>query len=497
MTTTLTRPPRQDVVLTDKQSARRIDEQGFLHVDGCNISKACVNPYRGSEIPNYQALGLDPVKVYRLFRDPEELEKAADTFNNLPLMDNHIEVSAFDLEDPEIKKHWVGSIGNDVRFKAPYLVGGLVVNTAGAIMGEQSKEQTELSCAYRYELDMTPGVFDGQAYDGRMTNIRGNHVALVDEGRAGHDVTVKDSASKLITEVRLDITDLRKIVDESLRPIRRMLGLEKTGGVTADENPEGINQYTGNQLSEKAGSASEKAEKASQGAGTKASLQKAANLQRQAAQAHKDAALTHKAEGNMQRAEYHAGKVREHGAALQQHNQELSTMHDSVTADATPDLALDIIKHVKGHKDSAGKSAPWVIVSEKTGKVIWSGGSKEAAVKQLRNVEGHKADDKKMPVRSKGVTVEDDNPEGVNQYTGGSGNAKGGAAYTKASNEASRLSRQANRSGKSSHHIAAAQAHENAARVSLNRESKARHESQARNYRTFAAGAHDSITIDT
>ena len=40
---------------------------------------------------------------------------------------------------------------------------------------------------------MTPGVYEGHRYDGIMTNIRGNHVALVKDGRAGTDVVVQDA----------------------------------------------------------------------------------------------------------------------------------------------------------------------------------------------------------------------------------------------------------------------------------------------------------------
>ncbi len=40
---------------------------------------------------------------------------------------------------------------------------------------------------------MEAGEIDGQAYDGRMTQIRGNHLALVEVGRAGSDVIVADN----------------------------------------------------------------------------------------------------------------------------------------------------------------------------------------------------------------------------------------------------------------------------------------------------------------
>ncbi|MFY3690853.1 DUF2213 domain-containing protein, partial [Achromobacter xylosoxidans] len=42
----------------DRATVRRIDVDGRMHVEISNISKATVNPYRGSEIPDWEALGL-------------------------------------------------------------------------------------------------------------------------------------------------------------------------------------------------------------------------------------------------------------------------------------------------------------------------------------------------------------------------------------------------------------------------------------------------------
>jgi uncharacterized protein len=69
---------------------------------------------------------------------------------------------------------------------------------AEAIRVVEDETKRELSSAYRYQADMTPGLSpDGEAYDGIMRpgSIIGNHVALVAEGRAGSDVMVKDSAN--------------------------------------------------------------------------------------------------------------------------------------------------------------------------------------------------------------------------------------------------------------------------------------------------------------
>lgn len=179
----------RDCLALDRASVRIVDQDGRLHVEITNISKAVVNPYRGAEIPDFERLGLDPDRIYFLLRDPQELEKAAATFNNIPLLSKHIPVTA---DEPQ-KEFIVGSTGTDASFEAPYLKNSLVVWDAVAIAGIESREQQELSSAYRYEADMTPGTYQGAAYDGVMRNIRGNHVALVEVGRAGPDVVVGDS----------------------------------------------------------------------------------------------------------------------------------------------------------------------------------------------------------------------------------------------------------------------------------------------------------------
>lgn len=182
--------PNPNLMALDRQSARSVDADGRLHVSRTNISKAAVNPYYGREIPGWQQLGLDGDKVYHLYRDPEELAKGAGTFNNLPILNKHLPVT---VDSPQ-KDNVVGSIGSDVTFSEPYLQASMCIWDSSAIAGVESEKQCELSCGYRYDPDMTPGATSGgEAYDGVMRNIRGNHLALVEVGRAGPDVVVADN----------------------------------------------------------------------------------------------------------------------------------------------------------------------------------------------------------------------------------------------------------------------------------------------------------------
>lgn len=178
-----------DITLAFDKSARSIDQDGRMHVETTNISKANVCPYYGREIPGADSLGLNPDKIYMLYRDPKELALAADSFNNIPLLSKHVRVHA---DDPQ-SKYVVGSTGTDAHFDGTYLRNSIVIWDRLAIDGVESKEQCELSSAYRYTVDWTPGTVDNVAYDGRMTEIIGNHVALVEVGRAGPDVVVNDS----------------------------------------------------------------------------------------------------------------------------------------------------------------------------------------------------------------------------------------------------------------------------------------------------------------
>lgn len=186
---------KQDRLAIDRghvESARTFDDDGHLHVKDVPISKANVCPYNGREIPNWQELGLNPDRVYQLLRDPEELAKGAATFNGKPLLDLH-PTRANTAQDNN-RQQTVGSVHN-VHWDPPYLrAGDFHVWDGGSIAGIQDDAQSQLSSSYRYDADMTPGVYQGVAHDGTMRNIRANHVALVPEGRAGSDVVVNDAA---------------------------------------------------------------------------------------------------------------------------------------------------------------------------------------------------------------------------------------------------------------------------------------------------------------
>ncbi|AVA37619.1 hypothetical protein C3Z06_04810 [Cupriavidus metallidurans] len=188
-----------DVILAfDRESVRKYDTDGRMSVQVSRISKAGVNPYYGREIVKWDELGLDPDRVYNLFRPPEELRRAASTFNKIPILAIHKHVSA---KDPK-KELIIGTTGSNSAFDGEYLTNDLAFWDAEFISKIESDEQRELSSSYRYTPVLENGSYNGQPYDIRMTEIEGNHVALVVEGRAGPDVLVFDSQIQSPEKVR-------------------------------------------------------------------------------------------------------------------------------------------------------------------------------------------------------------------------------------------------------------------------------------------------------
>lgn len=184
---------------------REIDDNGYLRVSSCNITKSQIRPYYGREIPGWRDFELDPDTIYNVYCPEEELKKALESFNNLPLTREHIEVDVENVPKDKI----VGSLGDRAEYKKPYVKNSLIVYDKKDIDWILSGKKKELSCGYRYTPVRQGGEFDGKHYDFVMTDIIGNHVALVREGRAGHDVMVADESPNF-TESQNDNTINKK-----------------------------------------------------------------------------------------------------------------------------------------------------------------------------------------------------------------------------------------------------------------------------------------------
>lgn len=197
-----------------QESKRSADHNGFMYLADNPVSKIGVYPYLGSEIP---VAGLDPEKVYGVYRPAEELGKdsAIESAKLQPFIDNHAVLGKNGM--PAERKGIQGYLGEQVRFDGIYLRSNIKIPSAAAqSLIEAGK--IELSPAYYCDWSPEPGVFDGQPYQFTQRNILFNHLALVDEGRTGPDVAIQDSKIMLNDRHMTMTLDSKELLPMALAP---------------------------------------------------------------------------------------------------------------------------------------------------------------------------------------------------------------------------------------------------------------------------------------
>lgn len=181
--------------------SKEVDSNSFELVRDNPLSAEGVYLYSGKMIglPN-----LDPDKLYPVYRPAEELEKAADSFNNVPFIIGHEMIG--EGATPYDQRPASGVLTN-VKYKAGKLYGDL------KIWSEKMKDKIlsgvkELSLGYKSIYERSRGVFNGQTYDFVQRNLRGNHLALVKNGRMGSEMRVYDAKEAMTFDsIEFDINN--------------------------------------------------------------------------------------------------------------------------------------------------------------------------------------------------------------------------------------------------------------------------------------------------
>ena len=165
-------------------SKRVVDINGWITIKDNPILKAGIFPYLGSEIGQGE-----PTRVYKVLRSEEELSKpeTIKSFELVPLINEHFVLGELgtDTDDKPID----GIVGESIYFEAPYLKSNIKV------FGKHIKKLIEvgkIELSAGYSCKYIP-VENNPDYDFIQTDIRANHLALVEAGRNGSDVAVQDS----------------------------------------------------------------------------------------------------------------------------------------------------------------------------------------------------------------------------------------------------------------------------------------------------------------
>lgn len=178
------------VQLADRISvptSRTINDQGQMIVP-CSFART------GSQLYTAGQLGLQDVdsnKIITVYRDEKDVfcQDAMDSFRSAPVTIGHpkddkgIPIKVTSINSKELQ---VGALeGMPVRDEDT--LGGVLVLTNQIAIDTLEEGKQELSAGYTCDIEE----LDGKLY---QRNIRANHIAIVDKGRAGSSCRISDEA---------------------------------------------------------------------------------------------------------------------------------------------------------------------------------------------------------------------------------------------------------------------------------------------------------------
>ncbi|MBX5190135.1 DUF2213 domain-containing protein [Rhizobium sp. NZLR3b] len=143
--------------------------------------------YLGDEV------GKPEMRVVRVYRPEEEVfsDASLQSFTHAPVTDDH-------PKDAVTSANWkdlaVGEVSTAAKKDGEWVWLPLILKDAAAISKVEG-DKRELSAGYTCELVWGDGVTpSGEAYDAKQTNIKINHLAIVDRARAGSQARIGDGA---------------------------------------------------------------------------------------------------------------------------------------------------------------------------------------------------------------------------------------------------------------------------------------------------------------
>lgn len=156
----------------------KIDEvTGFL-TSSVVLSRTGSQNYYGYEL----GLPERAFEIIPVMRTQEEVfrRESLDSFINLVVTNDH---PMEDVTVENVKRLQVGSVSNIEADKAAGVVTGVITITDKKTIEDILEGKKEVSVGYTY--DLTPAKEDTNGYEFEQKNIKGNHLAIVQEGRCG------------------------------------------------------------------------------------------------------------------------------------------------------------------------------------------------------------------------------------------------------------------------------------------------------------------------
>jgi len=179
------------------------DVTGFL-TSPVTLARVGVQYYYGFEL-DLNDRALDRIGVYR---PPNEVfhEDSVASFVNLVVTDDHPNgVVSID----NVKSLQVGTVTLNDTPQALGVLTGVVTITDKEEIEKVKSGKTEVSVGYSNDLKQESGVYNNDVYEFIQTNIRANHLAIVDAGRCGPacKITLDNDKKETVMKITIDGID--------------------------------------------------------------------------------------------------------------------------------------------------------------------------------------------------------------------------------------------------------------------------------------------------
>lgn len=172
------------IIVCDRSSyrvtRREYTDEGFLRVPG-NVARTGIQEYLAREL----GLPGDPNRIIRVYRPAEEVfkDESLASFDGVDVTVNHPDGL---VNSENFKKVSAGVVRGAGRRDGDFVQCDLIVKDKAAINAINSGK-CELSVGYTAVYTEAPGMTaDGEPYDYIQSDIKINHVAVVDRARAGN-----------------------------------------------------------------------------------------------------------------------------------------------------------------------------------------------------------------------------------------------------------------------------------------------------------------------
>lgn len=181
-----------------------ITDEGYIRANAI-VTRTGVFNYRNAD-----------GSLRRELRHPDDVlhEDSISTMSMIPMTNGHPHQKLVTAEN--FKTLSIGFTGETIKKDGNFILANFLITDRDGVEAVTKFGRKELSLGYTVDLVDEKGIYEGEEYDARQTNIRYNHLAIVDSARAGKEA-----------RIALDSNDAEQIINNEDQMAKRRVKIDQ------------------------------------------------------------------------------------------------------------------------------------------------------------------------------------------------------------------------------------------------------------------------------